>query len=215
MKTTASETLTEVDRQLSSTQDVAKLAVTDEAAANKLQMLSVGDKFINGLALILTQWVKATSASADNSPRVPGFYSQKPPSIGIQAYLKRIHHFFVCSDECFVLALVYINRIVKKAPEMTVSDLSVHRIVFFALMLAAKIHDDVSYGNGYYARVGGLPVKEVNTLEMDFLKMLNWKTFVAPNEYDLYHGFLSEAAKLGLPLQQAPRTEPEPEPEAT
>lgn len=42
----------------------------------------------------------------------------------------RMHRYFECSNECFVLALIYIDRIVKVHDEFTVSTLNVHRYVY-------------------------------------------------------------------------------------
>jgi len=175
--------------------------------------INAGDEFIVGLELILSKWVQASSAKLDKKSRkATGFHSLRPPSMNLKLYLQRIKNFFDCSDECFVLALVFISRVTKRNSEMTVCDVSVHRISFFAMMLAAKMHDDLSYTNSYYAKVGGLPSKEVNLLELEFLKMLDYKTFVQPNEYEMYHSFVCQAAKRGESCRSAPIMEPEPEP---
>jgi len=110
------------------------------------------------------------------------FCSSKVPLISIKDYLKRIHHYFQCSDECIVLAFVYLDRLNKKDPAM-VCELTKHRLLFLAMMLATKVHMDAWYADSYYAKVGGVPVKEVNALELEFLKMLDWRTFVCPEKY--------------------------------
>ena len=45
-------------------------------------------------------------------------------------------------------------------------------------------------------------------MEITFLKMLNWKTFVDPMEHHLYHRLVLQSA--GRPLQMC-HEEPEPE----
>merc|ERR1719504_625036 len=104
--------------------------------------------------------------------RKSGFFSPKPPSISIKKYLDLcIYKRFDCSDECFVLALIYINRITKMEPTVTLCSLSAHRLLFFAVLLATKYHEDERYRNSYYAYVGGLRLEEVNRGELNFLKM--------------------------------------------
>lgn len=184
--------------------------LVDVKVGKELDMPLPEDQFMDGLELILTKMIEGISADPDKSSKTSGFYSARAPRISIKSYLKRIHHFFACSDECFVLALVYIDRIAKRAPAIILCDRSVHRVLFFSMMLAAKFHDDVSYSNKYYAKVGGMPVSEVNTLELEILTMLNWKMIVQPKDYHLYHSFLCGAASRGLSLQT--HSEPEPEP---
>jgi hypothetical protein len=53
-------------------------------------------------------------------------------------------------------------------------------------MVAAKFFDDVYYSNGYYARVGGVRLKEMNLLEVRLLDLLQWRLFVSPTEYQQY-----------------------------
>ena len=54
-----------------------------------------------------------------------------------------------------------------------VSNLSVHRLSFLAMMLSAKFHDDVSYSNNYYAKVGGLSIKEVQKSQIESVHLLS------------------------------------------
>lgn len=216
------ETPTVADQNVGSAEvSAAKLAAVEilkgypQAKAVKPEIVEIdtGEQFIAGLELIMLKWVEAGSAKADaQSRKATGFHSLRAPSMSLKLYLQRIKNFFDCSDECFILALVFISRVTKKAPQMTVCDVSVHRITFFAMMMAAKIHDDLSYSNGYYAKVGGLPLKEVNILELEFLKMLDYRTFVQPNEYEMYRSFVCQAAKRGESCVSAPHAEPEPEP---
>merc|ERR1712216_1092466 len=91
------------------------------------------------------------------------------------------------SDECFVIALVYIDRLSKMESNVTVCDLTIHRLLLITVMTAAKFQDDVYYSNKYYAKVGGIRLKEVNALEAFLLKLLDWKMCVTPQEYELYH----------------------------
>lgn len=215
MKTSVSQTLSAADQNVESLQVSVAKSVEDSNLPS-LDVQNTVEQFVTGLALILAQWVENTSASAGKSRpgsrKLIGFYSPRAPSISIKQYLERIQRFFVCSDECFVLVLVYISRAVKREPAMTICDLSVHRVLFLAMMLAAKVHDDKSYSNSYYAKVGGLPVKEVNALEHRFLEMLDWKLVVQPNEYQLYQNFVCQAANRGISLEELRHSEPEPEP---
>jgi len=54
-------------------------------------------------------------------------------------------------------------------------------------MLAAKFFDDHYYNNAYYAKVGGVTCDEMNSLEVEFLFMLNFHLFVSTRTYKMYY----------------------------
>merc|ERR1712232_1205306 len=85
------------------------------------------------------------------------------------------------------MALVYIDRVGKVSPVDGLCELSAHRLLITAAMLAAKSHDDKYYSNRIYAKVGGIQTKEANQLEVRMLKLLGWNTHVSPEEFRQYH----------------------------
>jgi len=163
----------------------------DTSEVPRIEVLGAGEEFIDGLGSVLSCWVKETAATPYKRGR---FHSVRAPPMTVVDYLTRIRKYFLCSDECFVMALVYIDRMSKTGDSsVLVCDLTVHRLLLVALVMAAKVHDDVYYSNAYYAKVGGLSIEEVNSLEASMLKLLNWKVFVSAQEYQLYHGLVMEA----------------------
>jgi len=64
-------------------------------------------------------------------------------------------------------------------------------------MLASKFFDDVYYNNAYYARVGGISNTEVNSLEMEMLRMISFSLFVQPEAYERYRGSLYSHVRAG------------------
>ncbi|CAE7620323.1 CYCU4-1 [Symbiodinium natans] len=114
--------------------------------------------------------------------QVTKFHSVRPPQLPIRDYLFRIAKYFQCSRECFVLCLVYIDRIVKLHPDFTICSLNIHRLLVTSVMLAVKFFDDVYYSNAYYAKVGGVKTREVNILEGQFLQLIEWKLHVTPED---------------------------------
>lgn len=183
---------------------------TLKVGQSKLEETSAGADLIEGLQVILTRWVEAAHTIPDEDQKQTHLYSLKVPKISIKQYLKRISNFFACSEECYVMALVYIDRITNSKCGVTVCNRSAHRLLLVAMMLAAKIQDDFSYSSTYYARVGGMSVEELNVMEIEFLKLLNWRTFVDPMEHQLYDRLVRQSS--GRPLQMCPTEEPEPEP---
>ena len=77
----------------------------------------------------------------------------------------RILKYAGCSEETFILALIYMDQVVQFNPEFVISSLNVHRLLITAIMLASKFFDDVYYNNAYYARVGGISNSEVRAID--------------------------------------------------
>lgn len=150
------------------------------------------DTFIHGLGLALSLWY-ATPAQKPEKPSC--FHSSVAPPVSIQDYIKRLRKYFRCSDECFVIALVYIDRIGKRHTSMAVCELTVHRLLVIALMIAAKFHDDMFYSNRHYGKAGGLTIREVNLLEAVMLRALDFRVNVSVEEYQLYFGLVCQAIR--------------------
>jgi Cyclin len=99
--------------------------------------------------------------------------------------LRRIHKYASCSNECFILALIFIDRLIQRN-NFLLTELNVHRVVITAILLAAKFFDDAYYNNAYYSKVGGVLVSEMNGLEVDFLFRINFSLHVSPEVFDKY-----------------------------
>lgn len=165
-------------------------SVTNDSVADAISV--AGEEFaedhtIYALAKILEHMAKACKPSSDNESKSYGFHSVRVPKVSLSSYASRIQKYFRCTDECFVLCLVYIDRIVKHNPDIQVTDLSCHRLLLTGCMVAAKFHDDEYASNEYFAKVGGIETKELNALEAEFLQLLDWKVFVRRKEYDWFH----------------------------
>lgn len=103
-----------------------------------------------------------------------------------------------CSVECFVLALVYVDRIMQANWRFLLTSLNVHRLLLTAVMTAVKYHDDCSYNNAYYAKVGGIPLGELNALEIELLFLLGFDLHVPAEVFDRYLAELRKHAPIAL-----------------
>ncbi len=97
-------------------------------------------------------------------PRPPTIF-RLPRSVG--DYLQRIHTYSKASDSSFVLALIYMDRLLLSKPGLEANSLTVHRLFLGAILCAVKYHDDYHPTNKHYASVGGISVAELNGLELE------------------------------------------------
>lgn len=169
------------------------------------EQASEGMAIVRVLAAVLERLVSANSPSTNptSSHEVTKFHALKAPGISVLQYLERIHKYASCSTECFILALIYIDRLIQRN-SFILSELNVHRVVITAVLLAAKFFDDAYYNNAYYAKVGGVQISEMNSLEVEFLFRINFSLYVTPEVFHKYNAELLSHAGVGadLPLQQ-------------
>jgi len=170
---------------------------TPEEAAKGLVIVQV-------LAAVLDRLVCTNTSIARADPgQVTKFHALKAPGIGILQYLERIHKYASCSSECFIMALIYIDRLIQRN-NFLLTELNVHRVVITAILLAAKFFDDAYYNNAYYAKVGGVLIGEMNGLEVDFLFRINFSLHVTPEVFEKYKAeLLSHSVAAPLPIEHS------------
>jgi hypothetical protein len=129
------------------------------------------------------------------------FHAGNLPAISIQDYLERMMKYAPCSTECFIMGLVYIDRIIHNNKHFLLTSFNVHRLLITGVMLAAKFFDDCYYNNAYYAKVGGVPCTEMNILELEFLFLIKFSLNVSS---DIFQSYKQELMKHSLRLNGAP-----------
>lgn len=118
------------------------------------------------------------------------FYSKNPASVSLSAYVERILKYTHIEESTLVIALIYIDRLCEKQ-NLILTDNNIHRIVFTAIVLAIKYNEDDYYSNNYYSKVGGVSVSELNTFEIEFVKLIKYNCFVKSDVFDKYKIYLS------------------------
>ncbi|KAF7878827.1 hypothetical protein EAF04_000030 [Stromatinia cepivora] len=67
-----------------------------------------------------------------------------------------------------------------------VDSFNIHRLVIAGVTCASKFFSDVFYTNSRYAKVGGLPLNELNHLELQFLLLNDFRLSVPVEELEAY-----------------------------
>lgn len=144
-------------------------------------------KLVEVLADVLNRLCERNDRFMKNNTPVTRFHALRPPQITIKFYLQRIAKYSSCSEECFILALIYIDRLIRRNGKFLVNSLNVHRLVITSVMLGAKFFDDQYFNNKYFGKVGGVSGREMNLLEIEFLFMINFDLFVEIGLYKMYN----------------------------
>ncbi|CAD8095181.1 unnamed protein product [Paramecium primaurelia] len=155
---------------------------------------SLEDNIIYAIAKVLDEIVQETDII--ESPIQTVFHTNKKPQITIYKYIERIKIYTYCSNECFILALIYIDRVQEKNSDVVINSYCVHRFMLACILLSIKYNDDDYYKNDYYSRVGGITLQELNSLEQELLTLLDYQLFVSQNQYYYYKEKLMKYAQL-------------------
>ena len=102
----------------------------DLKAANSFFGLSM-IQFVEILACVLSEISEAGDAIPlhPNRQIISVFHTNKPPQISVPQYLERIVTYAYCSPECFIMALIYLDRIVQRNPKFYISSFNIHRLL--------------------------------------------------------------------------------------
>lgn len=73
-----------------------------------------------------------------------------------------------------------------------VDSFNIHRLVIAGVTCASKFFSDIFYTNSRYAKVGGLPLPELNHLELQFLLLNDFRLSVPVEEIEAYGTMLVE-----------------------
>jgi len=163
-------------------------------------------KLVNVLSDVLCRLCERNDRFTINHAAVTRFHTLRAPHITVKDYLNRIAKYSSCSEECFILALIYIDRLIKYNGNFLVNSLNVHRLMITSIMLAAKFFDDQYFNNAYFGKVGGVSCKEINLLEIEFVFMINFNLYVETEMFETYNKRLmchAQPSKNDVPQQES------------
>ncbi|KAJ2729206.1 cyclin-like protein interacting with PHO85 [Coemansia sp. BCRC 34962] len=102
------------------------------------------------------------------------FHSRAVPAISVHDYLERMAKFVGLENDSLIAVLVYLDRITRAQihrPAFAPSPFNIHRLLITAIVVAHKFNSDIFFNNARYSKVGGIPLAELNQLELELLFM--------------------------------------------
>ena len=133
-------------------------------------------------------------SDSNESAIISVFTSNKTPQISIKKYLTRIMKYSKPETSTVIICLIYIDKICENS-SLQLSIYNIHRIILSCMILALKYNEDDYYSNKYYAKVGGISLKELNELEYNIMVLLQFNFFVDDITYEKYQAQLNDFEK--------------------
>jgi hypothetical protein len=159
---------------------MAKRMPTEYQAADIQDIITIVSRVLQEISFINDK-IPLTSST------ITRFHSKTPPAISIHKYLTRIVQYTSLESACLLLLLIYIDRMCEKNPLFCISSLTVHRFIIACVTVSAKALCDSYCTNSHYAKVGGINPKELNTLELEFLFMIDFRLSASPENLQAYY----------------------------
>ena len=114
----------------------------------------------------------------------------KEPSISLFLYIQRTMRYLPATVDTFIVALIYIDRVLSFNPEVRLTIYNAHRLFITAVLIASKYLDDLFYTNVFFSKVGGISPHEMNRLEIEFLAAVRFSLYVKLEMFQYYRDII-------------------------
>ncbi|KAJ9504380.1 Pho80p cyclin [Exophiala xenobiotica] len=131
------------------------------------------------ISSMLMELIRYNDAIPLREGQLTRFHSRAPPGISVLDYLQRLTTHATLSPPILLSVVYYIDRLCTLYPAFTIS-------------IASKGLSDSFWTNKTYARVGGVSMKELALLELEFLQKMEWRIVPQPETLVEYYKNLIE-----------------------
>ncbi len=99
-------------------------------------------------------------------------------TISIEDYINRLISHLDISKNLIVVSSIYINRL-----RIKFNYNNFHKIILISLLIANKFLEDDNMNNKFWADCGGIPLLQLNKLEIKFLIKINYNLYIGEEEF--------------------------------
>lgn len=101
------------------------------------------------------------------------------------SFIRRVLRYNILQPENFIAGAILLER-VRTNNRIVVSKKNIDALFVFACVLSTKFNDDKLMDNNTYAQCINMPKGFFNTLELSFLKLVDFDLYISPYEYYTY-----------------------------
>lgn len=112
------------------------------------------------------------------------FACKKPPKIALKDYLIRILKYSEMESSTLLASLILLDSFCRT--QVSITNLSIHRLLITSIVVAIKMYEDTIYKNDYYANIGGIRLELLNSMELAFIELLDYRLHINPETFESY-----------------------------
>ena len=146
-------------------------------------------KTIKIFAELLTEICEQSKNNNSKSIYIKSFMTKNIPSISLKNYIKRLFLNAKMNESTIILILIYIDKICSMN-NITISYYNIYKLILGSMIIAIKYNEDKFYPPELYAKLGGVTVCELNLLEIEFFKLIDFQLFVKEEIFLKYKEYL-------------------------
>ena len=117
------------------------------------------------------------------------FNASRLPSIKLIDYFHRIFKYSQVEEYTIYLTLIYLDRYFMYSQD-ELTRLNVFKLSAIALLIAAKFNEDLILNKEDFSKVFGIQLYEMNSLEIEFLKTVEFDLTVGKDDFVRYKDIL-------------------------
>ena len=151
--------------------------------------ISVLDLWEPSILVLLKILVRQPSQSENNNNNVNNSdmnefdaFNDTVISLDPFAFVRRVLRYNIMQPENFVVAAVLIERI-RQRNRITITRQNIESLFVFACVVSTKCNDDFLMNNKTYSLCLCVPLPVFNILELKFLHLIEFDSFVSPSDY--------------------------------
>eukprot|EP01017_Pseudomicrothorax_dubius_P005517 TRINITY_DN11414_c0_g1_i4.p1 TRINITY_DN11414_c0_g1~~TRINITY_DN11414_c0_g1_i4.p1 ORF type:complete len:209 (-),score=34.43 TRINITY_DN11414_c0_g1_i4:149-775(-) len=150
---------------------------------------------VDVISTLLTQLIESDAGrEVQPEKELKLFNSRVAPNITVKDYIQRFTKHSKCSPESLLTTLILLDRVMSQR-DLVLTYKNIHRLFLVGLLISAKFHDDIPVSNQLFAKLGGVRLSELNSLEVVFLDLLSFNVAVEDSVFDEYADEFSRLAK--------------------
>jgi hypothetical protein len=163
--------------------------------------LSFQNHHDNTLSTINNEQLSRTACGAilsmyQGRPGPLAFMGKSEPALDLEEYIIRLLRYLEqwslpihgpnagTGARCLAMSIELLHRLFDNG--FGICKKSAHRLILVAILVSAKSTEDFVIPNRYWSKVGGIPLEELNELELAFCKFLSWNLTVSPEDTQVY-----------------------------
>lgn len=121
-------------------------------------------------------------------------FQSERPSVFYVALLSRFAEYTYISPSSLLAAIIYLDRLCSRYPRLLLTSRNIEKLLVAAVRVSSKVVDLRSVNNKNIANIFGIGLSEINEMEAEFLKLMDFDFFLSPTEFNNYAHLLQMPA---------------------
>ncbi|KAK2948404.1 hypothetical protein BLNAU_16659 [Blattamonas nauphoetae] len=135
-----------------------------------------------------------------------GVFRTEPYNVSLSHWIYQIYKLSKISPSGIFQTCILLVTIHHSFPSLHFSNLNVRRLFLIAAMVVSKMYEDVTYCNRDWIVISqnSFTLKQINSMELELLRLLNFRVVVSIEEYQSFLGNLLRFFDVRLPIALPP-----------